>query len=272
MESTYKLLALDLDGTLTDSRKEVPHENLECIAAAMDRGVKVVLASGRPVMGIRKVAEKLGLYDRGGYILAYNGGNVIDCGSGVDLLKKTIPEEFNAEICSIGTKFKVFPLTYNGAGVICEDDQSIYVKREGYNNGIPVIKVGDLRREMKAPVVKFMVVGEPEELQKAYRYLQDCFGNELSIFFSEPYFLEVTPFGTEKASALDFLCRTLHIGSDEVMACGDGLNDMPMLQFAGLAVAMGNACWEIKEMADYVTLSNEESGVAYAVKKFILSV
>lgn len=271
MESTYKLLALDLDGTLTDSRKEVPYENAECIKRAMDKGVRVVLASGRPVLGIKNVAEKLGLYERGGYILAYNGGHIIDCRTGADLRKQTVPAKFNHEICSIGKKFNVHPLTYSKTGVICEDDQSEFVKREGYNNTIPVIKVKCLENEIAAPAVKFMVVGEPEELQKAYVYLKGKIGDGLNIFFSEPYFLEITPPGIEKASALGFLCELLHIDREKVMACGDGLNDIPMMQFAGLAVAMENACRETREAADYVTLSNENSGVAYAIKKFILN-
>lgn len=271
MEFTYKLLALDLDGTLTDSRKEVPYENAECIKRAMDKGVRVVLASGRPVLGIKNVAEKLRLYERGGYILAYNGGHIIDCKTGADLRKQTVPAKFNHEICSIGKKFNVHPLTYSKTGVICEDDQSEFVKREGYNNTIPVIKVKCLENEIAAPVVKFMVVGEPEELQKAYRYLINRIGSGLNIFFSEPYFLEITPAGTEKASALGGLCDLLHIRREETIACGDGLNDIPMLRFAGMAVAMENACKEVREMADFITLSNDDGGVACAIKRFILN-
>lgn len=233
-------------------------------------GVKIVLASGRPVLGIKPVAEKLGLYHKGGYILAYNGGHIIDCKTGKDLVRETIPMEFNHGICAINRKFDVHPLTYNDRGIICENDESEYVKREGYNNTIPVIKVSDLEEELKTPVVKFMVVGESRELQRAYAYLSNMYKGVLNLFFSEPYFMEITPLGIEKASALKRLCEILSINRNEVMACGDGLNDIPMLKYAGLAVAMENAYAETKACADYISASNEDNGVAEAVRKFIV--
>jgi len=266
----YKLLALDLDGTLTGSNKRVSAVNKEYIAKAQKEGVKIVLASGRPVLGIRPIAESLDLYHKGGYILAYNGGHIIDCSMGIDLVRQTIPMNLYHGICTINKKFHVHPLTYNDIGVICEDDESEYVKKEGFNNGIPVIKVSSLEEEVKAPVVKFMVVGEHRELEQAYGYLLNMYKGLLNIFFSEPYFLEVTPLGIEKASALEWLCKILSVNKEETMACGDGLNDIPMLKYAGLAVAMDNAYGETKKYADYISSSNEEDGVAEAIKKFIL--
>lgn len=268
--SKYKLLALDLDGTLTNGRKEISEENKRYLEMAQRTGVKIVLASGRPVLGICPDAEALNLYGRGGYILAYNGGHMIDCGTGKDLFRKTIPMELYHEICAVHKKFDAYPLTYNHKGVICENTESEYVKREGYNNRIPVIKVASLEEEIREPVVKFMVVGVHEELKRAREYLLKIYEGVLNIFFSEPYFLEITPPGIEKGAALEQLCNILSIGKEDVMACGDGLNDIPMLQFAGLSVAMGNACDEIKACADYITASNEEDGVAKAVRKFLL--
>lgn len=270
MESIYKLLALDLDGTLTNNSKKISSTNKKYIAMAQDMGVKIILASGRPVLGIHPIAEELNLYKRGGYILAYNGGHIIDCGTGKDLVKRTIPLELNHEICAINKRYEVHPLTYNERGVICEDDQSVYVLKEGHNNSIPVIKVERLEDEIKQPVVKFMVVGEPEELQKAFQYLTQRYGGVLNIFFSEAYFLEITPLGIEKASSLKKLCEILSVRREEVMACGDGLNDISMLQFSGLAIAMENAYEETKKYADYISVSNEENGVAEAISKFII--
>lgn len=265
-----KLLALDLDGTLTNHEKKVSKKNREYIKKAQDKGVKVILASGRPVIGIRGVADALDLWNTGGYILAYNGGHIIDCGTGKSLVKETIPLEYYHDICEVVNKFDAFPLTYNDKGVICENDTNKYVLREGYNNSIPVIKVSNLEKEVNSPVVKFMIVGEPEELKKVYTYLNDIFMGKLSVFYSEPYFLEITPIGIEKASALSRLSNILGYSSEEMMACGDGLNDIPMLKYAGLAIAMENAYDETKECADYITVSNEEDGVAIAIEKFIL--
>ena len=265
-----KLLALDLDGTLTNSKKEITSVNKEYIRKAQKKGVQIVLASGRPVIGIKGVADALNLWETGGFILAYNGGQIIDCQSKKDMVKKTIPIEYVHDICEVIHKFNVYPLTYDEAGVICENDSNNYVQKEAYNNSIKVRKVRSLENEITEPVVKFMVVGEPDELNFAYEYLKEKFDGILNVFFSEPYFMEITPLGIEKASALDNLTSLLGLTCENLMACGDGLNDIPMLQFAGLSVAMENAYEETKKYADYISKSNEDDGVAFAIKKFIL--
>lgn len=265
-----KLLALDLDGTLTNSKKEVSEINKDYIRKAQDKGIKIILASGRPVIGVKGIADTLDLWKQGGYILAYNGGQVIDCKARKDMVKQIIPLEYVHGICDVINKYNVFPLTYDDTGVICENDTDKYVQKEAYNNSIKVRKVESLEKEVSEPVVKFMVVGEPEELNKAYGYLRNKFDRILNVFFSEPYFLEITPLGIEKASALEKLTNLLHMTKDNLMACGDGLNDIPMLQFAGVSVAMENAYDDTKKYADFISKSNEENGVAFAIKKYIL--
>ena len=267
----YRLLALDLDGTLTNAQKQVSETNQCYIRRAQALGVDIILASGRPVIGIERVAQALDLYRTGGYILAYNGGHIIDCKTGESLVHRVIPMSYYHDICDVIHHFRVFPLTYNTSGVICENDEDPYVKKEGYNNSVPVIKVASLEAALTTPVVKFMVVGEPSELVKAKAYLASRFEGLLNIFFSEPYFMEVTPPGIEKASALAELLRILDVPRTSLMACGDGLNDIPMLTYAGFSVAMANAYEETKKVADAIVPSNDQDGVAVAIKKFILS-
>ena len=264
-------MALDLDGTLTNRDKQVSRRNCEAIRQAQAHGVDIVLASGRPVIGIEKVAQTLGLYETGGYILAYNGGEILECKSGRSLVKRLVPMAYNHEICEVIRQFHVFPLTYNDVGVICEDDADIYVKREAFNNSVPVIRVESLEAAVREPVVKFMVVGEPTELSRAAEYLRDIFEDRLNVFFSEPYFLEITPPGIEKSSALAELLRILGVERESLMACGDGLNDIPMLKYAGFAVAMDNAYEETKRVADCIVSSNEADGVAEAIERFIIN-
>ena len=164
----YKLLALDLDGTLTNSKKKISQRNIDAIRKAQKRGVKVILASGRPVLGIKPSAEKLDLYNEGGYILAYNGGQIIDCKTGKDLVLKLIPKKYYHNICESGREFNISLLTYNNIGVLAENDTDPYVIKEAFNNTIPVIKVDSLEQAVsKLPdnngeVVKFMAVGEPD--------------------------------------------------------------------------------------------------------------
>ena len=268
--SKYRLLALDLDGTLTNHQKQISEKNKKYIRRAQEMGVDIILASGRPVIGIENVARALDLYHTGGYILAYNGGQIIDCKTGRALVERFIPMDYYHDICDVIHHFHAFPLTYNDVGVICEDDENIYVKKEGYNNSVPIIKVASLEAEVSKPVVKFMIVGEPSELAKVKSHLEQRYKGLLNLFFSEPYFMEVTPMGIEKASALAELTRILGIPRTSLMACGDGLNDIPMLEYAGFSVALDNAYDETKKVADYIAPSNENDGVAEAIRLFIL--
>ncbi|MBQ9396511.1 MAG: HAD family phosphatase [Proteobacteria bacterium] len=268
--SKYRLLALDLDGTLTNSQKKVSEKNRKYIRLAQEKGVDIILASGRPVIGIESVAKALNLYETGGYILAYNGGQIIDCKTQKPLIEHFVPSQYYHEICDIIHRFHVFPLTYNRTGVICENDEDRYVHQECYNNSVPLHKVECLEAELNGPIVKFMVVGEPEELNKAAVYFRECFKGALNVFFSEPYFMEITPPGIEKSSALAALLKLLNIPREELMACGDGLNDIPMLEYAGFSVAMANAYEETKKYADFISASNEDDGVALAIERFIL--
>lgn len=265
-----KYLALDLDGTLTNSRKQVSEKNREWIRRAQHKGVEIILASGRPLIGVKPVADALALGKTGGYILSYNGGQIVDCRTGEDLYKKTIPMECVHTICDVIHHFPVYPLCYNSHGVICENNTNEYVVREGFNNGIPVIRVNKLEEEITEPVVKFLVVGEPAVLIQASEYLKEKLSGRLNIFFSEPYFMEIVPMGIEKASALEKLLGMLGADRSSLMACGDGLNDIPMLQYAGLAIAMENAYEETRRAADFVVSSNEADGVAEAIQRFIL--
>lgn len=267
----YKVLALDLDGTLTNTQKIITEKTKKALRRAItEKGIIIVLASGRPVLGIKHLAEEIELDKLGGYILAFNGGQIIDCRTGEYVFERIVPAEYQNEVCCAIRDHGVVPLTYDELGVVAEDDQDKYVIKEAYNNAIPIKKVPDLAAHVTWPVAKFMGVGEPDKLGPCETDMQKQFEGRLSVFRSEPYFLEITPPGVKKDMALGKLLEHLGCAREELMAVGDGLNDIPMLKFAGLAVAMENAYPEVKELADFVTLSNDEDGVAAAVEKFIL--
>lgn len=267
----YKVLALDLDGTLTNAKKEITPKTKFAINQVIKAGMSVVLASGRPILGIQRLADELELYKYGGYILAYNGGKIVDCKKHKIIFQETIPMIYYHDICKCAHIFGVNALTYNDTGVISESDTAQYVVQESYNNGIPLIKVESLEDAVTKPVTKFMIVGEPDRLNKVFDYMSINYKGVLNIFFSEPYFIEVMPPGVEKSTALGVLLKYLHLDKEALVACGDGLNDITMLQYSGLSIAMENAHEETKKYADYITLSNENDGVAYAINKFIIN-
>jgi len=117
-----------------------------------------------------------------------------------------------------------------------------------------------------------MIVGKPDKLEHLEKELVSYYNGKVSIYRSEPFFLEILPPGVDKAKCLQSLALRLGIRREEVMACGDGFNDVGMIQYAGLGVAMANAQQVVKDKADFVTLSNEEDGVAAAVERFVLKV
>ncbi|MDR1753664.1 MAG: Cof-type HAD-IIB family hydrolase [Eubacterium sp.] len=265
-----KALALDLDGTLTDSRKKLTCRTRTAIQAAIDGGIKIILASGRPVLGIESLARELLLYDRGGYILAYNGGQIIDCGTNSVIFERLLNIKYYAEICRSARDFGVNALTYDAKGVVAESSMAEYVIKEAFNNGLSIRKVGKLEDEITSEVVKFMIVGEPNKIALALKSLRDKLQGSVNVFLSEPYFMELTAPGIEKASALERLAAHLGINSDEFCGIGDGFNDIPMLKFCGYAVAMANAYKEVKDVADYITKSNDEEGVAAFLEDKVL--
>ncbi len=266
----YKAIALDLDGTLTNSDKRITEKTKHTLFAAMDRGVKIVLASGRPKMGITAIARELELYTRGGYIMAFNGGEIVECKTGRVLRRFTIPMEAVEDICRAAHLVGAMPLTYTADEIVSESDTDDYVLKEKKCVNAPVRAVEELSRFVNYNTPKFLIVGPHRILTRAESWLKERWEGRLNIFYSEPYFLEVCPAGVSKRDGLGAITEDLGIGREQLMACGDGMNDIPMLEYAGLSVAMSNSCPQVLALGDYVTLSNDEDGVAAAVDKFIL--
>ena len=241
----YKVLALDLDGTLTNNAKVITPRTKAALQAAADRGVRIVLASGRPTVGIEPLAKELELDRRGGCILSYNGGKIIDCKTGETLVQHEFPPELIDPVCTFARYWNVMPLTYDAKGIVTEDAANPYVGEEARINKIP-------------------------DMPHVEELMQQKFAGKLSIYRSAPFFIETMPLGVEKSASLALLLKNMGLGPENLMACGDGWNDLPMIRYAGMGVAMGNAVPEVKQAAKYVTADNEHDGVGLAVEKFIL--
>ena len=123
---------------------------------------------------------------------------------------------------------------------------------------------------IKFPVPKCLIVGEPQQLELLECKMRDALNGRMNVFRSEPFFLELVPNGIDKACSLKVLLDHLGMSHEQMIAIGDGFNDVSMIKYAGLGVAMSNAQEAVKKEADYITLSNEEDGVAAVVEKFIL--
>lgn len=142
----YRFIALDLDGTLTNSRKEVSQHTVDVLQEAAAKGTHIILASGRPLVGVMPIARRLELPRIGGYVLSYNGGEVVDCSTGECLIHKTIPMEYYEDICSSHRDFGIALLSYSPEGALTEEPEDPYVHIEAEINHIPIIQVPSSRR------------------------------------------------------------------------------------------------------------------------------
>lgn len=269
MKKNYRLIAVDLDGTLVRGDQTVSPHTLDVMARAQTLGVKVVVASGRPTYGTAPVADALRLADFGGYVMSYNGGEIYDWRTKKPLHAQTLDQDVIPYLYMYAQQHGLPIMTYIGAEVVTEVPDNEYIRYTAMRNRMTIRQVPNFLESVQEPVGKCMIVGDPTLLQPMEADLAQRLQGRAGAFRSEPFFLEIVPKDVDKAYGLDVLLGKLGMGREELLAFGDGYNDISMLQMAGMGVAMGNAEEEIKKAADFVTRSNEDDGVAYAIEKFI---
>ena len=157
-------------------------------------------------------------------------------------------------------------MTYYDDAVYTEDVDDQYVNIEGRINDIEIKKTESFKSILRDPINKVLCTGDPEHVASVLEDYKSAFPG-LSIYRSAPFFIEVMAPNIDKAASLDKLVKMLHLTKEEVIAFGDGFNDLSLIEYAGCGVAMANAVDEVKERADVVTLSNDEDGIAYMLKK-----
>ncbi len=268
----YKLLVLDVDGTLVNNAKEISKQTLATLLKVQQMGVRIVLASGRSTFGLRHLIEKLELKINGGYILAYNGAQVIDIKNDEVLFEKRIdPQQIPyLERKAKQNGFDIF--TYHKNQLITTNPDNKHIRDEAELNGMEIVAVDNLSEAVDFSPCKCVLVSDDEEALVGLKdHWRKRLGGVLDVYRSEPFFLEVVPEFIDKGNTLGVLIDNLGIGVEEVMAIGDGRRDYSMIQLAGLGIAMGNAQESIKACADFVTADNDNDGVAQAVQKFILA-
>ena len=265
----YKLLVLDLDGTLTNQKKEITAHTHDTLIKAQQMGVKIVLASGRPTYGVAPLAEKLELKKYGGYILSYNGGEIINWQTGELMYAKVLEPSVLPYLykCAHDNQFAI--VSYQDQYVLTENPEDEYVLKEAHLNAMTPKKVDNFLESIHFPVAKCLIVGDANRLAVLEKEMYEELKEKMGVYRSEAYFLELVPKGIDKAQSLSVLLKEIGLTKEETIAVGDGFNDLSMIKFAGLGVAMANAQDIVKEHANYITLSNEEDGVAAVVEKFI---
>lgn len=268
----YKLLVLDVDGTLLNNEKEISKRTLASLLKVQQMGVRIVLASGRPTYGLLPLAKTLELGNYGGFIVSYNGCQIINAQNGEILFERRINPEMLPYLEKKARKNGFAIFTYHDDTIITDSPDNEHILYEAQLNNLQIIPEEEFSIAVDFAPCKCMLVSDDvEALTGLEEHWKRRLNGALDVFRSEPYFLEVVPCGIDKANALGVLLEQLGVTREEVVAIGDGVCDVTMLQIAGMGVAMGHSQDSVKVCADYVTASNEEDGVALAAEKIILA-
>lgn len=262
------MIALDIDGTLVSSAHNILPETRDALIAAQEKGLKVILASGRPTPGMMALAKELKLEEFGGFILSYNGGRITNVETEEVIYEVFLTPEEAHEIYELATENRVNIMAYDGDDIITEREDE-YSQLESHINAMSIKLTDDFKKAVVNRTIKTLTTGDPELLAEIEQKYIEKFGDRFSISRSLPYFLEVMPLGINKALSLGRLLDKLGMEAADLVACGDGFNDIEMVQFAGLGVAMGNAVDEVKAVSGYVTRSNDDNGIVDVIEKFI---
>ena len=278
-----KLLVLDIDGTLVNSSKEITPGVRHAIYEMLEQGHQLCLASGRPTPGIRHVASQLELNKRGGLALNFNGALVTDLTTGEVVFERKLAHHFVEELYNFACEKDLGILTYardigrtgeypksEAPYVIFGRRTDPYLEDEANLNDLPWYISEDFVKELDYEPYKILFTMDPARGESLENELAERYKGVLSIMRSEPYFLEACPLGIDKGNCLDMLTPILGFKREDVICCGDGFNDLTMIKWAGLGVAMGNAQQEVKAVADYIAATNDEDGVAKVIRQFIL--
>lgn len=277
---SIKVIIMDVDGTLTNTQKVITPKTKEALLKAEEQGAILVLASGRPTSGLLDIAKELKKDQHHGLLVSYNGSKVIDCETMETLFNQALSVEEGKAVLEHMKKFeKVRPMIDKGEYMFVNNvyDNMIQfngapfdvIQYESRGGKFKLCEVDDLAEFVDFELNKILTTSDPEYLQAHYQEMMEPFKETLSCMFTGPFYFEFTAQGIDKAKALDTVLIPKGYKKEEMIAFGDGHNDASMVRYAGTGVAMANAVQDLKDIADEVTLSNDEDGIAVTLAKYM---
>jgi len=261
----YKLIAMDLDGTLNNDQKKITELTRMALMQAQEKGVRLALASARPSPGLFRERDVLRLQDYRGILMSYNGGRIVDAASGEVLFETSMDIEETRSVLRALEKLPVTPILDDGKQFYVTDAAGYKVDYECRNNNMTCTEVKNLADFLNFAPIKILMSVDPEKIAKVQAEIAALLPESLTVVQTAAFYLEVIPRCINKGQGILDICRVLGIDASEVMAFGDAENDIPMLRAAGMGVAMGNAADAVKAAANHITLSNNDDGIAAAI-------
>lgn len=267
---SIKLIAIDIDGTLLDPNNQLTQANIDAIQAAEKAGIKVVLCTGRPLSGVQPYLDQLKISGSDQYAITFNGAMVQNL-DGKVIVNHTLSFDDFLETEMLGRKLNVhYQIETTDKIYAVNKSISPYTTAESFLVRLPVEYMTPEDFSDQIVMSKAMYVDFPEVISRVKPQLPASLSDHLSVVQSATYFIEIMNKKATKGNALSDLASALNFSASEVMAIGDNGNDLSMIEYAGTGVAMGNAIPEIKEVAQQVTSSNADNGVAQAIKNYAL--
>lgn len=261
-----KLIAIDTDGTLLNSQGEIQASTKEAISKALDRGVKVVLCSGRRIAGLAPYMNELGIKGEDQYAVTLNGAISRKASREImtsDLIANSVYRQLTAYALSLKLPFNI--VDFESRIITLNHDIDPMVYQQAYENqAVLFVRSVEEFPEKGQAIAKACFVGSQELLDRV-----EDWGQDFNVLRTDARFLELLNPKVNKGQGLKELCGRLEIAPEEVMAIGDERNDLDMFAFTGTSVAMGNGNDLVKQAADYVSSSNDEDGIAQALEKFV---
>ncbi|MBF2597512.1 Cof-type HAD-IIB family hydrolase [Listeria welshimeri] len=278
---TTQAIILDIDGTLLNDDKKISPETKKALITAQQNGVKLILASGRPTTGMHLYAEQLEMEKYHGLLVSYNGAKVVDCQTKEELFNQTLTIAEGKAVLEHMKQFEVKVMIDKDDYMYVNNVYDCYIPYKGEEINIiqyesrggnfKLCEKEDLAAFLDYRINKILTAGDPDYMQKNYQAMMAPFKNTLNCVFTADFYFEFTAKNIDKAKALDTVLTPMGIHAENIIAFGDGHNDITMVKYAGTGIAMDNAVPELKAVANSITLSNNKDGIAQALNNFIKS-
>ncbi len=263
-----KAIFLDLDGTLNNDAKLITPRTRAALMELQQKEVRLVLASARPTPGLFKERDTLRIGKFGGILMAYNGGQIVDAATGEVLYERKLDMEAARKVLQFLETQQVTPILDDGKEFFVTDPKGYKVEYECQNNRMRCNTVKNLADFLSFNPNKILMSADPAWLPSIQQEIRKILPEGMSVVQTAPFYLEIIPRDIHKGIGLLRTCKALDIDPKYTLAFGDAENDIPMLEAAGVGIAMGNAPQSVKTAAKDVTGSNNEDGIAQWLEKY----
>lgn len=264
--SNIRLIALDIDQTLTSQRDTISPRNLAAIRAAQDAGVFVTIATGRGFLSSKKIWSALAI---NGPTIQYGGAMLVHAPDGAPIKISALPPELVSDALDVAHSLGIHAQIFDGDTVIAEADNDFFRFYRGRTN-LPFRIDPSLRQQRHDRVPKVLAYAEPDLAPALRQQMQAALGDRASVTISQPGFIEINGNGISKADALKQMSELMHISQQEIAAIGDSTLDLSMIRWAGYGVCVANGTEEVLAEADIIVPSCDEDGVAYFIEQYVL--